>query len=150
MAQINRDRPLPAAQQPRVSDSNAQRAFDMLFEPLREVVRFLTPFVQREPWQLLVYSSTWSDSSTGRGRFRKDPLGFVRLDGLVARSGGALTTVGVLPEGYRPSTEQLRIVYAGGAAGVLTVSTAGVIDYLGAAGAVNIALSGIEFDTRTP
>lgn len=153
MARANQPRPLPQAPQPRVSDTNTQRAFDLLFVPLREVIRFLQPFVQQEKWQALPYLSGWADiPSTGstytRGQYRKDPLGRVWLRGVVTRVSGATLTIATLPEGYRPSRGCIFIASSNSVDCRIDVSSDGVINYVSGGLPGNyISLDGISFDT---
>jgi hypothetical protein len=99
--------------------------------------------------------STISISGTGIttmsvGYF-KDSLGIVRMRrDLVPNTGGVPdgTVIGTLPAGFRPGTLQWFMGIRTGTAFTVSVSTAGVITVvsgLAAAGAGNIALSGIHF-----
>jgi hypothetical protein len=97
----DRNRPLPEIRPARVEDQITQRAFDVVWNALGEVIRFLQPFVQRERWQTVEYQTGWGDFS--RLVFKKDPLGEVRLQGSAQRTSGSGTVICVLPIGYRPA-----------------------------------------------
>lgn len=131
----NRNQPLPSASQPRVSDSNVQRAFDLLFVPLREVVRFLQPFVQPEKWKPLPLDSSVSNIASDyvQAQYRKNPLGEVEVRGEVTISGahGGTHVIGTLPAGYRPRLNQTRLVSDGGSSvGIVQITPQGVIEHL--------------------
>lgn len=150
MPRNSANRPLPEAAQPRVNDSTAQRAFDLLFIPLREVVRFLQPWVAPEKWTPLTLQTTWANygvpNSFQLAAYRKSPAGRVHLRGLVQRSGGAGTTIAVLPVGYRPRLSCIFYQYDSAGGVRVDVNAAGGIVYFGGAGAVDVSLEGIEFD----
>lgn len=152
MARTNRNQPLPQAAQPRVNDSTAQRAFDLLFVPLREVVRFLQPYVQPEKWKPLPYVNGWQDiPGTGsvymRGAYRKDPLGRVWLRGVVRRVSGAATEIAELPDGYRPSRGCLFVVISSTLCRVGVSPEGMVVVEAGGDPANFISLDGVSFDT---
>ena len=151
MARSNRDRPLPDAAQPRVESPTTQRAFDLLFVPLREVIRFLQPYVQREKWEELTFNSTWGHTGSPYelGSFRRDPWGRVSLEGVVTRSAGALTPIAVLPQGYRPLKSHVFGLWTTGGFSSIVIDSTGLISYNGAAGGLSLCLSGISFDTRS-
>lgn len=142
VARDTRRPPLPAASQPRVGDSLLQRALDALYVPLREVLTFLEPYVRQEVWTDLTFFSTWASSTSGYevGSYRKDPWGRVWLRGTISRSGGGVTTIATLPEGYRPALSRTF--------GLITVYSDGLVAYTGAAGAVTASLDGVSFDTE--
>lgn len=151
VARDNRRPPLPEASQPRAGDSTTQRAFDSLFVPLRAVLKFLEPYVRQDDWTELTFGSTWGHTGDPyeRGSFRKDPWGRVRLEGVVTRSAGALTTIATLPQGYRPARRHVLLVWTNAGYASVIVSSGGVVGYNGAAGGVSISLSGVCFDTRS-
>lgn len=132
----NRNPPLPSASQPRVSDSTTQRAFDLLFVPLREVLKFLQPYVQQEKWKPLPVESgvTNFDATYALAQYRKNPFGRVEVRGEVVISGahGATHTIAVLPEGYRPRRNQTFVVAdaSGGGTGLVQVAPDGQILHL--------------------
>lgn len=103
----NRNQPLPSTAQPRVADSATQRAFDLLYVPLREVLRFLQPWVQAEKWKPIDMLNSWVNFSTAfnSAQYRKDPQGRVYLRGLVKRTVAGYVGVPIcaLPVGYRPT-----------------------------------------------
>lgn len=146
-----RNAPLPQAAQPRVSDTIAQRAFDLLFVPLREVVRFLQPFAQAEKWKPLAVKSGVSDyaSDYARMEYRKDPLGMVQVRGEAVISGahGASHVIAVLPEGYRPTRNQVFVVgdTSGSSTGLVQVTPGGAVEHL-SGGHAHISIN-FAFDT---
>lgn len=148
----NRNAPLPQAAQPRVTDSNVQRAFDLLFVPLREVVRFLQPWVQAEKWRALTFNTGWRNYSPigagvwASGLFRKDPTGRVFMQGLIERYSGASTLIATLPETHKPARQHLFCVYTNTGVGRIDVMPDGSV-YLLAGGTLFISLDGISFDT---
>lgn len=101
VGRLNRPAPLQEVAQPRVADSNLQRAFDALATPLAMVVAFLRPFVQPEPWQKVTYRTGWVDFSVVQ--FRKSAMKTVQLRGAAQRTSGSDTVIFVLPIGYRPA-----------------------------------------------
>lgn len=146
----NRNSPLPSTSQPRVSDSNVQRAFDLLFVPLREVVRFLQPFVQPEKWKPLALESSASNYATDyvQASYRKTPLGEVEVRGEIVVSGahGGTHAIAVLPAGYRPRLNQVRVVGDGGSSvGLVQITPQGVIEHL-VGGHAHISMH-FSFDT---
>lgn len=132
----NRNQPLPSASQPRVSDSNAQRAFDLLFVPLREVLKFLQPYVQPEKWKPLPLDSSVTnyDATYAQAQYRKNPFGRVEVRGEVVISGahGGTHTIAILPRGYRPTRNQVFVVgdASGGGTGLVQVTPDGLILHL--------------------
>lgn len=154
VARLNRNPALPeVTQPPRVADNVTQRALDALYESLVSLLRFLQPFSQFEKYTNLAFvaSTTWSRFSTTyeAPQFKRDPFGVVRLRGSVARSGGAISVVGVLPLGYRPPRALAFPVYSSAGVSSVTVLADGSINYTGGAGAVTqLALDGITFDTE--
>lgn len=153
MGRQSRTAPLPDVPRATVPDAATQRVITAIITSLQAVLKLLKPFAQPEPWRYLLYESTWSDyptvSSFLRCAHRKDALGRVWLRGLAQRSGGALTTIGVLPAGYRPTEIAAFCVYDSVAGfGRVDVYPDGQIIYGGAAGAVDVSLDGISFDTE--
>ena len=151
VARDNRRPPLPEASQPRAGDSTTQRAFDSLFVPLRAVLKFLEPYVRQDDWTELTFGSTWGHTGDPyeRGSFRKDPWGRVRLEGVVTRSAGALTTIATLPQGFRPAKSLVFPVWTTGGFSSIVVTSGGVVTYNGAAGGLSVSLSSVCFDTRS-
>lgn len=151
VARLNRPRPLPEATQPRVGDSSTQRAFDLLFVPVREIIRFLQPFVQQRKWTALPYQGSWADvpsASITRGSYRKDPLARVWLRGTVYRT-AVDNIIATLPLGHRPSRTLIFNVMSAGAATRVDVKADGTVEYVsGGAPAAGVALDGISFDTE--
>lgn len=147
----NRNAPLPQAAQPRVTDSNVQRAFDLLFVPLREVVRFLQPFVQAEKWKPLPLDASVSNYATdyARASYRKNPLGRVEVRGEITISGahGGSHTIATLPEGYRPRLNQVFVIAdtSGSSTGLVRVTPLGVVEHL-AGGHTHVSME-FSFDT---
>ena len=148
---VGRNRPLPPAPPPRVDDGKLQRAFEALFVPLREVIRFLRPFVQPEKWQVVTYVPGWIDlpGTYGRSSFKKDPLGRVLLRGIAQRTSGVATQICVLPEGYRPSFTQIFIASSNSVDCRLDIGPEGIVTLAAGGLATNyVSLNGISFDTE--
>lgn len=152
MSRTSRNSPLPEAAQPRVNDTAAQRAFDLLFVPLREVVRFLQPFVQSEKWKPLALLNGFRNYSNDfyPAQYRKDPMGRVWLRGLVFRSAASTSALFILPVGYRPSCRVGCTTTANNDWARFDVRPDGSFAFDGAASAnwFNfVFLDGISFDT---
>lgn len=149
----NRNSPLPSTSQPRVNDGNVQRAFDLLFVPLREVVRFLQPFVQAEKWQNASLINNWVNFSTSYlgAQYRKDPLGRVYLRGLVRRTvAGFSAPVFILPANYRPDKILLFAAMGNNRFARLDVNPDGSVIIAAADSATPeafLSLDGVSFDT---
>ena len=155
MARTNRNQPLPQAAQPRVTDSNVQRAFDLLFVPLREVVRFLQPYVQQEKWTNVSFLNSWTNFSTsyGTAQYRKDPLGRVHLRGLVKRTvaGYAGQPIFILPTGHRPAKNLLFVAVGNNRFARVDVQPSGVVEVaLGDSATPEsfLSLDGISFEAE--
>ena len=147
VSRLDRNRPLPEAIQPRVDESKIQKALDALFIPLREVGRFLQPFVQPEKWQPGEFLSGWADLD-GRAGSKKDPLGRVHLRGYVGRTSGATVEIMRLPLAHRPTTAIDFAVYtSAGAVGHLEISAGGIVTYVTGT-ATDMSLEGVSFDTE--
>lgn len=156
MGRLNRDSPLPDAARPRVEDPLIQRAFDTLATPLIEVIKFLTPFRQPEPWKDLTLYSDWARTSASLEgpQYVKDPIGRVSLRGWARTTAGTSSTVAVLPIGYRPRN---RLSFAcaciSGASNVfcrVDVYPDGIVSFASPAVGANseVSLSNVQFDTR--
>jgi hypothetical protein len=96
------------------------------------------------------FAGTWAVFDAARPpRFRKDPLGKVRLSGIL--KGGTIgTTAWTLPVGYRPAASIAfsSCTTSGGVIGEVDISAAGaVVPVVG--GTTYFFLDGIEFDTET-
>lgn len=102
VSRLLRNSGLPQVQRSRVTDPLVQRAFDGVFEALSGAVNFLQAFAQPDPWHLVEFIAGWATFSD-QLQYRKDPLGYVHLQGNAARSSGSSSTLFVLPQGYRPS-----------------------------------------------
>ena len=151
MARTNRNQPLPTATQPRVADSTAQRAFDLLFVPLREIIRFLQPFVQSEKWKGVTFQSPWADLGSGfhTTQYRKSPMGRVELRGLCYRTTGIATAnevMFVLPVNYRPSHNCTFPCPTNTGVTTVQVHADGTVRWQ-SGGYVNVFFDGITFDT---
>lgn len=152
VARSNRNRPLPEAVQPRAGDNNIQRAFDLLFIPLREIVRFLQPFVQAEKWRKAELQNSFENYSTEYhvAQFRKDPLGTVHIRGLVKRSAASTANILTLPVGYRPSKVMSFTTTADNNWARINISTDGSVRLNAATSATwfnYVFLDNISFDT---
>jgi len=104
VVRLDRNRALPEASQPRVEDPSTQRALSAIFNSLREVVKYLQPFVQPSKWRALPSYDDWGRGSTNNklAQYRIDPLKYVELRGEAKTVNAASTTIGVLPVGSRP------------------------------------------------
>lgn len=133
VARLNRPRPLPEATQPRVADSSAQRAFDLLFVPLREVIRFLQPLIAPSWKPLPQPGNGYAPYGTISGS--RPPEYTKVLDRVYFR--GAISApiapfVGRLPVGYRPAgTVRIPVVTAGGAFDYVQVGSDGSVLFVG-------------------
>lgn len=155
MARPRQQRPPPLPDVPRatVPDAATQRAVTAIITAIQSIIQFLRPYVQPEPWRYLLYETTWADypstSSFLRCAHRKDAMGRVHLRGLTQRSGGSQNVIGVLPVNYRPSEIAVFMQYDSAAGyGRVDVYPDGRVIYGGAAGAVDVSLDGISFDTE--
>ena len=153
VARLNRPRPIPEASQPRVNDGNVQRAFDLLFVPLREVIRFLQPFVQAEKWKNATLLNSWANFGTSydNAQYRKDPLGRVYLRGLVKRTvAGFSVPVFILPTNYRPDKILLFSTVGNNKFARLDINPDGSVIIAAADSATPeafLSLDGVSFDT---
>ena len=96
-------------------------------------------------WTVLAYSGTWAAGARITPGYRKDGAGRVWARGTV--TGGAATTIAVLPTGYRPSATMIWMTDHNAAAGAVSVDSSGnVVTPWPAAAFTNIALDGISFD----
>jgi hypothetical protein len=75
-------------------------------------------------------------------RFWKDPMGIVRIEGLVT-AGGLGTTIFTLPAGYRPANRLIFVNYSDTGAGRVDVTSAG--DVIHTAGGNNYYSINISF-----
>lgn len=155
VSRSSRNRPLPDTQPVRVDDTKSQRAFDSITNVLRSVLNFLQPFVQSDKWHLVgrdpAFGSGWQNYAGGGtfqlAAFRKNPLGRVELRGLVARASGSVDTILVLPQGYRPASQEIFFTGGNTSAGRVDVYSDGQVVYV-SGGDTYFTLSGITFDTE--
>ena len=153
VARLNRPRPLPDAAQPRVSDTSLQRAFDLLFVPLREVLRFLQPYVQREKWKPLDLLNSFQNYSGdwGVAQYRKMPWGEVQIRGLIFRASASTDAMFILPEGYRPPHRVGFTTTADNGWARIDVYEDGSVKFDGASSATwyaSVFLDGLKFSTE--
>lgn len=95
------------------------------------------------------FLNSWSNYDTTRvARFRKDPLGKVRLSGIV--KGGAVGSIMFrLPAGYLPARgQQAWSTVANGAFSDIEVAATGDVFFVGG-NSTFVYLDGVEFDTET-
>ena len=123
-----------------------------LFIPLRDVVRFLQPYVQPQPWARVEFTSSWTSEGFGTTaqivEHRKDPLGRVHLRGVAKRT-GASNDMFQLPEGERPPRTLLCAMSSNSLFALVQVATSGMVTYVsGGDPTVWVSLSGLSFDTE--
>ena len=157
VARLNRPTGLPQITSQRVDEPVVQRAVDAITRMIIAVVNFLQPFAQPEKWHLVGYSNepafgtNWQNYTGGGtfqlAAFRKNPLGRVEIRGLVERTGGAVTTIFVLPQGYRPAKQEIFFTGGSTGAGRVDVQADGQVVY-NSGGVTYFTLSGITFDTE--
>lgn len=157
VARLNRPTGLPQITPQRVDQPVVQRAVDAITRALTAVLNFLQPFAQPDKWHVVgalnepAFGTGWQNYAGGGtfqlASFRKNPLGRVELRGLVARTAGAVTTIFVLPQGYRPAKQE--VLFTGGStgAGRVDVYSDGQVVYV-SGGVTFFTLSNITFDTE--
>lgn len=150
VGRLNRPAPLPTVTPQRVSDGLVQRAIDNLTAAIRGILILLQPYAQREPWKDIDFSlGTWRRESTSgfcAPQYRKNPFNVVTLRGAVEQA-SAGTTIGVLPEGYRPPGDMVFSVRGNAGAGEVQILASGLIFY-SSGGTTFLSLDGIQFDTE--
>lgn len=151
MGRTSRTAPLPDVSRGNVPDAATQRVVTAIVTSLQAVLKFLKPYAEPEPWRYLLYEAGWADYATTRiyqrGGVRKDALGRVHLRGLVARTSGASTVIGVLPLGYRPAMRSMFAAYSDTGVARVDVAPNGEV-VLVAGGTTYLSLDGINFDTE--
>tara|TARA_R100001594_G_C3954890_1_gene243911 strand:- start:114 stop:764 length:651 start_codon:yes stop_codon:yes gene_type:complete len=113
----------------------------------------MTPMVPAE-WRDMVLTNSWVVYGTDvdSPQFIKDDLGFVHLKGVVKNGSSATAAITALPESYRPSFNQYRLVfntdYADPAINELStikIDTNGVITQSDGTNTAALFLTGISF-----
>lgn len=155
VARLNRERPLPSPSEPRVTDGALQRALSGLYVALKEVVTFLQPYVQPQPWRKAELTSDWADIANSplvsQMSYRKDPLGRVHLRGVAKQTGApGSSVIFQLPEGYRPPKQPSFVVDSNLGAAFVGIYVDGRVEYQGVGGTPStyLSLDGISFDTE--
>jgi hypothetical protein len=135
---------------------------DDLFTELKDLRQRIKSLEQggtgRVTWAKLPYNTGWQDYPGGvfqTGSYSIDPLGIVRLRGVVQRVSGTNNTIAVLPAGFRPKATECFTGLQGAPAGSqwmefvrIDITTAGLVSlnyqYGGAYDSFAI-ISGISF-----
>ena len=108
-------------------------------------------------WTAPSYLNSWTDYNAAThqpGGYLKDPMGFVRLRGLVRRTVAGFGTgvpVFQLPVGYRPAKSTNYMVVGNNRATRLEIDTAGNVTVVASDSATPeafVSLDGVNFDTR--
>ena len=108
-------------------------------------------------WRDMILDNSWviedTDASVDEPQFIKDNLGFVYLRGVIKGGSTAAAIITTLPPGYRPATNQFRLILNNSAAdpekenlSVLKIATNGEINQSDGADTTALLLNGVVFN----